>query len=151
MTTTEPINGGRKTCCASCPWRRDSEPGAIGSKEPASTFIGQAHGPFLLPCHEAYEAAMGRQGWRKEADNSVQCCGAATFRANVGVDKLMPNGIHKVQADKENVFATAAEFLAHHEGKDVELCESVLQMVTPMDMCEREMSKRNELTYYKRG
>lgn len=112
---TKTINTrGRATPCSECPFARTTPAGMLGGSHP-ETYIGQAFGPFYLPCHSDY-TAEAREGFDKKDMSTRQCAGAAMFRANVGVEKVMPNGIHKLPEDRDKVFATPGEFLSHHMG-----------------------------------
>lgn len=102
-----------KTPCPSCAFRRDITPGALGGSTP-ETFIGQAHGPFQIPCHTHY----GERSYSEvhaQCEAIPQCAGAAIYRANVGVAEALPEQLHQLPADKQLVFASPAEFIAHHQ------------------------------------
>jgi hypothetical protein len=122
--------------CAECPFARATPPGATGGAEP-TVYIGQAVGPFFLPCHmdPKYEE-------NHRSTEVVQCAGAAAFRANVGVDVLMPEALLRTDADRERVFATPAELLAHHGQMSLAEAEVLLALFPPEMLLRREMVKR---------
>lgn len=99
--------------CRDCPFTRACPPGKLGGSS-ALTFVGQVHGPFWLPCHSHTNYAD--PNWKTDI-SKPQCAGAAMFRANVGVAELMPDGLLAATPDA-SVFASAAEFLAHHAPVD---------------------------------
>ena len=119
--------------CKSCPFSRKVTPGELGGS-PASKFIGQVFGPFWLPCH----CSPGYEGNRSNPKHS-QCAGAAIFRANIGRAELLPPQLHKLPADAELVFASAAEFLAHHAGVTVEDAAGVLRLIPPAVLLKAEL------------
>jgi hypothetical protein len=131
-----------KTPCPGCAFRRDITPGALGGGTPEQ-FIGQAHGPFQIPCHAHY----GERSYSEvhaECEEIPQCAGAAIYRANVGVAEALPAQLHKLPADKENVFATPAEFIAHHhQVPDVKWVEIAMEQsgMTVERMVRIEMRK----------
>jgi hypothetical protein len=98
------------TPCAECPFRRDIKPGLLGGS-PVETYIGQSVLPFWLPCHcdKNYERKTS------QFKKVTQCAGTAIFRANIGVGQLMPDSLLSLPADREKVFGTMAEFVAHHK------------------------------------
>lgn len=95
-----------------------------------------ALGPFLLPCHKApgYEA-------NRRAPNLLQCAGAATYRANIGVADRMPPALLRLPADREAVFADAAELLAHHVGWPVFVARVFLHDLPPAALLLAELRK----------
>lgn len=83
--------------CGDCPWRRDSLPGWTGGLAP-QTWVRAAHGDEGINCHTRIGA---------------QCAGSAIYRANVCKVPRDPE-ILRLPKDREKVFATPNEFLAHH-------------------------------------
>lgn len=128
------MTGCRKPC-AECPFSRKSEPGGTGGADP-TVFIGQAFGPFLLPCHmdPNYEKD-------KRSPKNLQCAGAATFRTHVGVAHLMPGFLLTLPENKELVFSTPAELLAHHAGIPLEKAEHLMSIHNAVDLLQIEMRK----------
>lgn len=96
--------------CSDCPWRRASLPGWLGDLKPAD-WIRAAHGDDAIECH----TRVGKSG------QFIQCAGAATYRANVaktprpGAFRFLNVVPMQLPADRENVFATPAEFMEHHD------------------------------------
>lgn len=128
-----------KTPCAACPFSRKVEPGALGGSSPL-TYIGQAVGPFMLPCHKTCD--LDDPDWKKNFEHSTsQCAGAAIYRANTGVDKLLPAELLHLPADTEQVFASHAEFLAHHLLGTLEGAEEFLKTVTPTMLLRMELTR----------
>lgn len=113
----------RTSPCHACPFARHCKPGALGGSHP-DVYVGQAPLPFWLPCHQS-------DNYRhKESDvNEVeQCAGAAIFRSNIGVADRMPSSLLSLPRDTARVFATLADFYAHHTGRSrIELAK----MLTP--------------------
>ena len=100
--------------CAACPFSRTSIPGSLGGS-PITTYLGQAQGPFFLPCHMPWDY----KGNDAELDGeTMHCAGAAIFRANVGVAEKLPWKLLKLPAKSDdNVFRSYLEFVMHHEPK----------------------------------
>ena len=122
--------------CPDCPWRRSTRPGALGGSPP-ETFIGQAFGAYVLPCHNACD--FGDPDWKAKAIDTPQCAGAAIFRANVGIGKFLPPVLHKLPSDPGLVFNTAAEFLAHHREIPIENAEDLLAITPPHELLARQL------------
>lgn len=91
-----------KTPCHDCPWRRASIAGWLGPFD-ADEWLAMAHGETLADCHARRYASR----------SGPQCAGLATFRANVCKAPRDPR-ILRLKANRETVFATNAEFIAHH-------------------------------------
>lgn len=87
-----------KTPCSDCPWARESLPGWLGGAT-ADDWVQRAHGEDLVECHTLLGA---------------QCAGLAIYRKNVCKTPRFPDTL-VLPADRETVFATPAEFKAHHE------------------------------------
>jgi hypothetical protein len=138
------------TPCATCPWRRSATPGALGSSEPATTFIGQAFGPFRLPCHETYDSSA--PGWKAEANRSPECRGAAIFRANVGLTDRLPRALLSLPPNDVLVFTGPEEFLAHHERITISRAVRLLANVPPGALARMQMARcDNVILAHKRG
>lgn len=110
-----------KRPCHECPFRRDVKPGTLGGS-PVTTFVGQSIGPFVLNCH----LADGYTAKPEDALSTPQCAGAAIYRANLGVE--LPRQIHTLPADDQVVFASHAEFVAHHEQVSIEIAQQLLEL-----------------------
>lgn len=133
--------------CEQCPFRRDVDPNICATFEanPAS-FIGQAFGPFFLPCHK-------QGGFKDNACNPElhQCAGAAAFRANCNVTGL-PESIVIGPQDTERFFANPAEFLAHHFQLTMDEAAVLLRVWPPSELTRIEMRKTGvKLIPMKRG
>ena len=92
--------------CGACPFRRTSKPGALGGSTPLR-FLGHAHGPSFLPCHQCYDGSQITARF-----DLRQCAGAAIYRANANA--METPGLARLPADCVIVFGTPEEFLAHH-------------------------------------
>lgn len=89
---------------------------ALGGS-PVETYVGQAAGPFWLPCH------MDKKYEGKTSDpNAVQqCAGAAIFRSNVGISAMMPTQLLRLPRDNgELVFNSFEEFVAFYKELPIE-------------------------------
>ena len=133
--------------CADCAFRRDSTPGNLGGS-PATKYIGQAVGPFIVPCHLTYpkDIDLSKVEWRAKSMEMPQCAGMAVFRANLGVDILLPDAVHKLPKDHENVFSTFAEFLAYHEQVPLAMAQQFLKEVTPLQLLRAELNNPRVVT-----
>lgn len=129
--------------CPACPFRKDIKPGALGGSAP-EVYIGQAYGPFLLPCHQACDFTDPE--WKAKVINTPQCAGAAIFRTHVDVDKQMPPGIHKLPANPA-VFDSAIEFMSHHKGIGPFEALRQLQASPPAILAIRQLG-RSTNTYH---
>lgn len=130
-----------KTPCPECAFRRDIPPGHLGGSSP-DVYIGQIHGPFIIPCHLHYpKDAKSMNDVRGKAFEIPQCAGAAVFRANMGIDSHLPQEVHRLPADHETVFSNYAEFLAHHARVSHYQAVCMLMVTSPTKLLERELSK----------
>jgi hypothetical protein len=125
------------TPCPECPFSKKVKPGRLGGSSPF-VYIGQAEGPFALPCHKHCD--FGDPDWKKKTLETPQCAGAAIYRSNVGASLAAQNGIPSLPASPE-VFESHAEFLAHHTSVSLALAKHVLRSVTPHSLMEAEMGK----------
>ena len=124
-----------KKPCRSCPWARTTVAGAIGGSDPL-VFIGQAHAPFWLPCHNSPGYEEDRRN-----PNHRQCAGAAMYRDLAGVSSRLSNRLYKIDGDPSLVFATAEEFVAHHAQVPLDEAALVLSLLTPENLASVEMSR----------
>ena len=85
--------------CHDCPWRRKALQGWLGLGTP-SEWIQTAHSDEKIACH---------------ALKGPQCAGLAIYRANV-CKTPRDKSVLRLPADRENIFASSAEFLEHHKG-----------------------------------
>lgn len=124
--------------CPDCPFSRTVKPGALGGSPP-ETFIGQAYGPFILPCHKTCN--FSDPLWKDKTIDTPQCAGAAIFRANIGLNGQFPAVIHQLAPNKDKVFANAAEFYAHHKQiSQFEACKQLL-VTPPAMLLHRQMNR----------
>ncbi len=115
--------GACRQPCKTCPWSiensqvygpeaRDYVKGGAFSTE---QMLGQAVGPFWLPCHMGYRDAESKAEVIAKVDEIPQCAGAANFRANMGLDNL-PYELGLLKGEKdETVFSDPIEFTAYHK------------------------------------
>lgn len=134
-----------KTPCPACPFSRTVKPGALGGS-PATTYIGQAQGPFILPCH--VHCNFDDPQWKSKTMETPQCAGAAIFRANLGVDSTLPDMVHKLPPNHKYVFSTHAEFLSHHMALPLEYAQEILEDLTP-DMLLGQQLARQSNKYFR--
>lgn len=137
--------------CNGCPFSRTVTPGALGGSSP-ETFIGQAFGPFLLPCHKTHTRDMYKtdEEFRTQAAHKSQCAGAAIFRANMGLSALMPEGIHKLPQDMDAVFSNPVEFYVHHKRTTVFDAVSQLLRRTPRDLLAEQLARQSNVLFNKK-
>lgn len=127
-----------KKPCASCPFRRINDLGTDkpGGSEP-DVYLGQARGPFWLPCHKD-------KNYKDKASDPAkvqQCAGAAIFRSNCKGPYKLPEQLLSLPEDHENVFSSEAEFYAHYSGASVEACEEMLDKDLLDTFLKIELSK----------
>lgn len=127
-----------KSPCKECPFSRTVVPGTLGGSG-VEVYIGQAQGPFYLPCHAHTDYAD--PNWKKD-DGKPQCAGAAIYRSNIGVAKLMPKEIHILPPDKEKVFRAPEEFIMHHQQVPSFIAQMFLQVYPPQMLMMMELSKQ---------
>lgn len=130
--------------CKTCPFRRESTPQELGGS-PTHVFVGQAYGPFWIPCHECID--YSDPNWREQY-HAAQCAGAAIYRANCHPDIHRPPTILKLEPDTTIVFATPAEFVAHHEHMTLKQADEAIQILKPefLYQCELRRAGAKELT-----
>ena len=127
----------RKKACGACPFKRINScerPKPGGS--PVQVYLGQARGPFWLPCHKDKNYAD------KESNPATvqQCAGAAIFRANCKSGYTMSKKLLHLPEDKEAVFANEVEFAAHYSGLSPELLEHVFNSQNLDKLMQNEIS-----------
>lgn len=125
--------------CRECPFSRAAtdEDLAKGGSQP-ERYIGQAYGPFLLPCHMDPKYSQADCGL-----HMLQCAGAAIFRANCGVADRMPDALLRAEPDAERVFASPAELLARHARVGLDEAEAYLGLMTPDALLRLELLGMN--------
>lgn len=128
--------------CSDCAFVRTSTPGNLGGSAP-EVYVGQSIGPFFIPCHLTYE--LGDEKLIGKLNCTGGCAGSAIYRANLGVDHMMPEGINKLPADRDLVFSTHAEFVAHHRQITVEEAFDLLGSRPPLQLLKDELNKAHLL------
>lgn len=141
-----------KKPCAECPFRRDVLPKVTTEVQPLR-LIGQAAGPFWLPCH--MDKGYGGPGVCEGHGEVQQCAGAATFRANCEVSQyqrdytgkeplaaLMPPVLHKLPANHDVVFSSPIELLAAFRRISLAEATKLLEEQTPMSLFISETRKQ---------
>lgn len=113
------------------------------------TYIGQAAGPFVLPCHKHCD--FSDPNWKAKVINTPQCAGAAIFRANIGIADSLPEAIHRLPQNHKAVFSTSAEFLAHHARMSLSQAVIMLKITTPYELMRHQMSKREVINFSVEG
>ena len=110
-----------KTPCQTCPWSRKTQPGLLGGS-PVDVYIGQVVQAFWLPCHNSAHY----EGKRSDVNEVNECHGAAIMRSNLELPEFQ--GLLRLPADKESVFADLYEFFAFHTGIPVPLAKMFLTL-----------------------
>ena len=121
-----------KKACLGCPFKRintNEKPNPGGSHP--FVYIGQAMGPFWLPCHQDKKYT----GKGSDIGEVSQCRGAAIFRANCNTGIQRPPELLVLPEDKENVFANEKEFVQHY----LDLNDSDAERVTHPTMLKQMM------------
>jgi len=131
-------------CCAQCPFARatpkeylDAKASERGESDLAEMFIGQAAGPFLLPCHMTREF----EDFRDDPHASQLCAGAAKYRANCGYDKFLSPALGQLPPDREAAFGDPAELAVHHAGVTLQVARIGLAILPVQVMVANEMEK----------
>jgi hypothetical protein len=131
---------GKEHCvakpCAECPYSKSVTPGLTGGTGP-QVYVGQAFGPFWLPCH------MAKGYDENPSDHRLpQCAGAAMFRANCGYDEHLEHltFLHRLGPGPE-AFGSPAELISHHARVPLELAEAFLRDNPPDHLAVVEMEK----------
>lgn len=136
---TERLDRASYACvkpCAECPFSRTGTPDKA-MYDPLR-IIGQAHGPFMLPCHMPADYAEKQHAATAELP---QCAGAAIYRSNVGVASRMPPALHVLPADTAAVFASPAELVASHYGCPMEHAEEAMRRNPPEQLLRQELGR----------
>jgi len=122
--------------CHDCPFAKHTAPGALGGSTP-EVYMGQIQGPFWLPCHNS----SGYEESRRDPGHE-QCAGAAIFRANTGLEQLMPSALLHLPADDSQVFRGPVEFLQHHLGFTPEQVLAWFRANPPQKLLQDELAKQ---------
>jgi len=134
--------------CNECPFRRGIKPDcddsrSLGGSSP-ETYIGQASGPFYLPCHK--HTNYSDPNWKQDL-SKPHCAGAAIFRANIGVSEYLPEPLLKLPEDDETVFGSNAEFLAHHTGQSIGMAQLTLRVYPVQLLVLKELQRVGTTTH----
>lgn len=127
-----------KEPCPECAFRRDIKPGALGGSAP-EVYVGQAEGHFMVPCH--MHCDFSDPHWRDKAFETPQCAGLAVYRANQGLDRGLPDVIQRRAENRDLVFASHAEFYAHHKGISMAEAEAQLRALPPKKLLAMQLSR----------
>lgn len=101
--------------CDDCPWRRNALRGWLGPYSPQE-WPEAAHCESAIACHQTIRRNQRRGGGDWDNPEMRQCRGASIFRANVCKNPRHPD-LQSGPVDKDRVFASNAEFLAHHKDR----------------------------------
>lgn len=94
--------------CNECPWRKNAKAGYLGPHR-AKKWAQMAHGEGAIACHKTIKVS---ESW----EDTRQCAGAASFRANVC---KMPRDPTVAQGPpRDDVFQTTEAFVEHHTDGD---------------------------------
>ena len=109
-----PLDANLTKPCGECPFRRKAAPGYVGNDTPEH-FIEVTLSDVPMPCHMTvdYEGEWELQVFMGDAE---ACAGARIFYANLCKRSRDPDTV-PLPADRSAVFASKAEFLAHHSCK----------------------------------
>ena len=138
----------QKKPCMGCPFKRENtnEKTNPGGSHPF-VYLGQANGPFWLPCHQD----KNYEGKGSNVETVSQCRGAAIFRSNCSTPHTLPKELLSLPEDKENVFASEAEFAQHYLGGTLEYWAAALHQTQLNALTHNEMNKpsKTRRTYEK--
>ena len=144
---SEEINQSKKSthkklkACSECPFNRKNvlgpTPAGLGNSRP-EVYIGQAEGPFWLPCH----MEKGYRGKDTGYHEVGQCRGAAIYRANLGISDRMPQQLLKLDKNTEDVFEDHAEFLMFYRGWSRQQAVEYLKLFPPAMHLFKEMREQ---------
>ena len=142
----------QKKPCIGCPFKKnnipcstDTDASMPGGSHPF-VYIGQARGPFWLPCH------MDKNYKGKGSDPATvsQCRGAAIFRSNCGKPYKLPEPLLDLPRDTENVFEDESAFIKHYLGDEFD--DNEIFKLTNKQMLDKmmmhEMNKKSETKRY---
>lgn len=102
-----------KKPCDQCPFRRKAINGFLGDSTPEE-FIGTTMADYPMPCHLSidYSSPVWKESWEVGEEGRL-CAGALIFYANISKMSRDP-ARPRLKPDRDNVFASPSEFLAHH-------------------------------------
>jgi len=123
----------RERCCGQCPFAKSTPKTYLDTMgQNGQKFIGQAQAGMYLPCY--MEVGFGEF---LKNPHLPQCAGAAKYRANVGIE--VPKGIGTLPPDRETVFESPEELLAHHRGIDLEHAKRIMATVPATYLARMEL------------
>lgn len=122
---------------------RDGQHGEDGQVD-SLRLVGQAEGPFLLPCHQSPGYEEDRQG---NILRHRQCAGAATYRSNIGIADRFKPITHILPADHQMCYSSPAELVAGYEGITLEEAKKVLEQFPPEFLLQRELASSQARVY----
>lgn len=134
-----------KKPCKDCPFMAWTKPGALGGSPP-ETFIGQAFGPFLLPCHK--HCNFDDPNWKQKVNETPQCAGAAMFREAMGISDRLPEQIHRLEPEGP-LLANPLEFYVHH--KQITPHEAMQQLMQrpPGVLLQEQLARQSNIHFDK--
>jgi hypothetical protein len=129
----QPFRKQHSAPCSDCPWARKSLKGWTGSNTSAQWLHVARDYWHPIACHtrRVAEDVLIKAYTKGSIDNHLtlaaegclghwQCAGAAIYRANTSVFRFPTRPWLQLPANRISVFASPAEFLAHHgEGIDI--------------------------------
>lgn len=128
--------------CNACPWMQTTPPGALGGSPP-ETYIGQAYGPFVLPCHKACD--FDDPDWKRKSMDVSQCAGAAMFRSRMGISPTIPTFLHSLEPQGP-VLDDPVKFYAHHKQITPEEALAQLTERTPLHLLDEQLGRQTNMT-----
>ena len=135
-----------KKACMGCPFKRintNEKPNPGGSHP--FVYLGQARGPFWLPCHNDKNYI----GKGSDISKVSQCRGAAIFRSNCNMPYDMPKELLSLPQNTTDVFESEAEFLSHYIDAPLHYCESLLTDEGLDGLMKNELNNKSENRRYK--
>lgn len=132
--------------CKGCPWMRTTKPGALGGSDP-EVYIGQAQGPFVLPCHNACD--FDDPEWREKSINTPQCAGAAMYRRSMGISDYLPPTLHSLEPGDyaDRLLSDPLEFYMHHKQISRSEAEYQLKMLPPGVLLQLQLHRSSNIHY----
>lgn len=134
-----------KTPCKDCPFMATTKPGALGGSTP-ETYMGQVHGPFVLPCHKHCD--FDDPNWREKALETPQCAGAAMFRKSMGISERLPAVLHSLDPVGP-VLDTPVKFYAHHKKISPFMAMQHLKGRPPEKLLAEQIARQSNINFTK--
>lgn len=132
-----------KTPCKDCPFMATTKPGALGGSPP-ETYIGQAHGPFVLPCHKHCD--FDDPSWKEKALETPQCAGAAMYRKSMGLSDRLPEVLHSLDPVGP-VLDTPVKFYAHHKQISPFMAKQHLKNRPPEKLLAEQLARQSNIHF----